>query len=77
MTKKIDASISAKLQACSINYNFYIKKLFGHVFGVDQELGLAIQFSPIEAEQKEIELLKKVARRDAENRARFRTNRCR
>lgn len=53
MTKKIDASISAKLQACSINYIFYIKKLFGNVFGVDQELGLAIQFSPIEAEQKE------------------------
>lgn len=48
MTKKIDASISAKLQACSINYNFYIKKLFGNVFGVDQELGLAIQFSPME-----------------------------
>ena len=53
MTKKIDSSISAKLQACSINYNYYIKKLFGDVFGVDQELGLAIQFSPIEAEQKE------------------------
>lgn len=52
MTKKIDSSISAKLQACSINYNFYIKKLFGEIFGVDQELGLAIQFSPIEAEQK-------------------------
>ena len=31
----------------------------------------------IKAEQKEVELLKKVARRDAENRARFRTNRCR
>ena len=44
MTKKIDSSISAKLQACSINYNYYIKKLFGDVFGVDQELGLAIQF---------------------------------
>lgn len=52
MTKKIDSSISAKLQACSINYNFYIKKLFGNIFGVDQELGMAIQFSPIEIEQK-------------------------
>lgn len=52
MTKKIDSSVSAKLQACSINYNFYIKELFGDLFGVDQELGLAIQFSPIEAEQK-------------------------
>lgn len=53
MTKKIDSSVSAKLQACSINYNFYIKKLFGDLFGVDQELGMVIQFSPIEAEQKE------------------------
>lgn len=52
MTKKIDETISAKLQACSINYNFYIKKLFGNSFGVDSELGMAIQFSPIEIEQK-------------------------
>ncbi|MBR1598400.1 MAG: DUF3644 domain-containing protein [Lachnospiraceae bacterium] len=54
MTQRIDRSISAKLLACSINYNYYIKKLFGNVFGVDQELGMAIQFSPIEAEQKSI-----------------------
>lgn len=53
MTKRIDASVSAKLQACSINYNYYIKKLFGDSFGVDQELGIAIQFSPIDAEQKQ------------------------
>ncbi len=53
MTKRVDSSVSAKLQACSINYNFYIKKLFGNLFGVDQELGMVIQFSPIEAEQKE------------------------
>ena len=52
MTKHIDNSISAKIQACSINYNYYIKKLFGDVFGVDQDLSLAIQFSPVEAEQK-------------------------
>ena len=52
MTKKIDDSISAKIQACSINYNYYIKSLFGDSFGVDQDLGLAIQFSPITTEQK-------------------------
>lgn len=52
MTKRIDSSVSAKLQACSINYNFYIKQLFGNLYGVDQELGMAIQFSPIDAEQK-------------------------
>lgn len=53
MTKQIDNSISAKVLACSINFNFYIKQFFGEPFGVDQDLGLAIQFSPIEAEQKE------------------------
>ena len=52
MTKKIDDSISAKIQACSINYNFYIKKLFGDALGVDQDLGLSIQFSPLLEEQK-------------------------
>ena len=54
MTKRIDDSISAKVQACSINYNYYIKKLFGDELGVDQELGLSIQFSPLQAEQKAI-----------------------
>lgn len=53
MTNKIDNAISAKLQACSINYNYYIKKLFGEKYGVDRELGFAIQFSPIDPIQKE------------------------
>ena len=52
MTKKIDESISAKIQACSINYNYYIKKLFGEKYGVDNELGFSIQFSPVDVEQK-------------------------
>lgn len=52
MTKRIDDSVSAKIQACSINYNYYIKKLFGENLGVDHELGLSIQFSPLLEEQK-------------------------
>lgn len=56
MTNKIDKAISAKLQACSINYNYYIKKLFGSEYGVDNQLGLAIQFSPITPEQKGVML---------------------
>ena len=52
MTNKIDDAISAKIQACSINYNYYIKVLFDEKFGVDQELGLSIQFSPLREEQK-------------------------
>ncbi|MBQ3513626.1 MAG: DUF3644 domain-containing protein [Lachnospiraceae bacterium] len=53
MTNKIDASISAKLQACSINYNYYIKKLIGEEYGVDRELSLVVQFSPITPTQKD------------------------
>lgn len=56
MTNKIDETISAKLQACSINYNFYIKKLFGDDYGVDTQLGLAIQFSPINPTQEQLML---------------------
>ena len=52
MTNKIDSSISAKLQACSINYNYYIKMLFGEEYGVDKDLSLVIQFSPITPLQK-------------------------
>lgn len=52
MTNKIDSSISAKLQDCSINYNYYIKMLFGEEYGVDKDLGLVIQFSPITPVQK-------------------------
>lgn len=53
MTQNIDDTVSAKILACSINYNYYIKTLFGSEFGVDNQLGLAIQFSPIQPEQKE------------------------
>lgn len=56
MTNKIDDSISAKLQAYSINYNYYIKKFFGEEFGLDNQLSLAIQFSPITPEQKGVML---------------------
>lgn len=54
MTKQIDDSISAKIHACSLNYNYYIKKLFGENYGVDSVLGVAIQFSPIDIEQKDL-----------------------
>ncbi|MBQ2882483.1 MAG: DUF3644 domain-containing protein [Alphaproteobacteria bacterium] len=56
MTNRIDETISAKLQACSINYNYYIKQLFGDDYGVDTQLGLAIQFSPINPSQEQLML---------------------
>ena len=56
MTNRIDEHLSAKLQACAINYSFYLCKLFGDKFSVGKELALSIQFAPISPEQ-EVQLL--------------------
>ena len=52
MTDKIDEFLSAKLQACALNFDFYICKLFGDKYNLSNELSLAIQFSPITPEQQ-------------------------
>lgn len=54
MTNNIDEFLSAKLHACCINYNEYIKQLFGGGYGVDNELALSLQFSPITPEQRNL-----------------------
>jgi len=51
MTTKLDASFSAKFQACCLNYNEYIKSLFGEKYGIDKYLSLSLQFSSISKEQ--------------------------
>ena len=53
MTDKIDAFLSAKLQACALNFDFYICKLFGDKYNLSKELSLAIQFSPLTPEQRD------------------------
>ena len=53
MTSKIDEFLSAKLQACAINFDYYITTLFGEKYSLSEELALAIQFSPITPEQQE------------------------
>lgn len=52
MTNKIDEYMSAKLQACAINFDYYITTLFGDKYSLNKELALAIQFSPISPEQQ-------------------------
>ncbi len=52
MTDKIDEFLSAKLQACAINFDYYICTLFGNQYNLSNELSLAIQFSPISPEQR-------------------------
>jgi hypothetical protein len=52
MTTRIDDQISAKLQACCLNFNNYIKELFGNQLGLDGELSFALQFAGITVEQQ-------------------------
>lgn len=51
MTSRLDASLSAKFQACCLNYNTYVKKLFGDKHGIDKHLAFSLQFSSISREQ--------------------------
>lgn len=50
MTTKIDEYLSARFQACCLNYNTYVKKLFGDNYGIDQHLSFSLQFSTIKEE---------------------------
>jgi hypothetical protein len=43
-TNRIDEAVSAKLQACCINFNEAIKRLFGPQFGLERRLPIALQF---------------------------------
>ncbi len=48
MTNSIDEHIGAKLHACALNFNYYIKNLFGEKYGMDKELSLSISFSAVD-----------------------------
>lgn len=50
MTSKIDEYLSARFQACCLNYNYYIKKIFGEEYGIDKHLSFSLQFSSISEE---------------------------
>jgi hypothetical protein len=47
MTTRIDDYLSARFQACCLNYNDYIKKLFGDDYRIDKYLAFSLQFSSI------------------------------
>jgi hypothetical protein len=48
MTSRIDDHLSAKFQAAALNFNTYVKNLFGTKYGLDQEQAFSIQFSGID-----------------------------
>jgi hypothetical protein len=51
MTTNIDDYLSARFQACCLNYNTYIKHLLGKHYGIDKHLSFSLQFSSINTEQ--------------------------
>lgn len=53
-TSRIDEAVSAKLQACCVNFNDAIKKLFGPQFGLERRLPIALQFVTFGSEQRAI-----------------------
>lgn len=54
MTRRIDDLISAKLQACCLNFNAALKAMFGPEYGLDRELGVALQFAGIAKSQRDL-----------------------
>jgi hypothetical protein len=54
MTTKIDDILSAKFQACCLNYNTYLKKLLNEVDSIDKHLSFSLQFSSISTDQKDL-----------------------
>ena len=51
MTRSLDAYLSGRYQACALNYNEGLKKLFGKRYGIDQQLAYSIQFMELTEEQ--------------------------
>ena len=51
MTTRLDDFLSARFQACCLNFNHYIKTLFGEEYGIDRHLAFSLQFSSISEEQ--------------------------
>ena len=54
MTTRIDDLLSARFQACCLNYTQYVKELFGDTMGIDRHLSFSLQFSTIDSEQKDM-----------------------
>ena len=51
MTMSLDDYLSGRYQACAINYNHYVKKLFGQKYGIDSQMMYCIQFIHLTEEQ--------------------------
>lgn len=51
MSDRVDHWLSGRYQACSLNFNYYLKKLFGKSHGLDGLLSFSIQFADLTPSQ--------------------------
>ena len=51
MTRSLDNYLSGRYQACALNFNHYMKDLFGDRYGIDDHLMFSIQFMKLSEEQ--------------------------
>lgn len=54
MTSRIDDYLSARFQACCLNFNTYVKEFFGSDMGIDKHLSFSLQFSSISEPQAKL-----------------------
>jgi hypothetical protein len=50
----LDSYLSARYQACALNFNFYLKKLHGDKYGLDHNLALSLQFAELSSGQAQV-----------------------
>jgi hypothetical protein len=50
----LDSYLSARYQACALNFNLYLKRLHGERFGLDQNLALTLQFAELDYGQAKV-----------------------
>ncbi len=51
-TSRVDEAVSAKLQACCINFNEALVRLFDPQYGLEKRLPLALQFATFSSDQR-------------------------
>jgi hypothetical protein len=50
----LDSYLSARYQACALNFNHYLKKLHGENYGLDESLALSLQFAELDQSQAKL-----------------------
>ena len=51
MTRSLDDYLSGRYQACALNFNQYLKQLFGSKYSLDHQMAYSIQFLELEKAQ--------------------------